>query len=337
MPTLDLTLAAGPYDRLQALYDGTVAVEGVRIDANVRQRPVDIFSPMIERGAFDIAEMSLTHCYALTAQGRANFVTLPVFPSRMFRHGFIFVNAKAGIRTPADLAGKRIGVQGHQMTAAVWIRGLLRDEHGVDLDGVEWYEGGVNEYGVAGGDIMELRPSRPLRAQRIPATTCLSDLLAQGGIDALVGAFIPKSYGRHGDVQRLFPDYRTREAGYFSRTGIFPIMHALVLRRDVHEAHPWLAPALVQACDQAKAAAWQRLRFSGALSAMLPWLMDHVEETVAALGPDPWPYGIEANRPTLDAFSAMLHDDGYLERPMSWDEVFVPARASAQGDQDFSL
>jgi len=324
MPTLELTLAAGPYDRMQPLYDGSVAIDGVRIVPHVRQRPVDIFSGMLERGAFDIAEMSLTHCYVLTAEQRANFVTLPVFPSRMFRHGFIFVNARSGIRTPADLAGKRIGVQGHQMTAAVWIRGLLRDGHGVDLADAEWYEGGVNEYGVAGGDIMELRPSRPLRWQRIPATTCLSDMLAEGGIDALIGAFIPKSHGRHPDVQRLFPDYKRMEAAYHAATGVFPIMHALVLRRDRHEAHPWLAHALASACARAKEQAWQRLRFSGALAATLPWLMDHVEETVAALGPDPWPYGVDENRATLDAFAAMLRADGYLDRALACEEVFAP-------------
>jgi len=327
MDPIELRLAAGPYDRLQGLYDGSVEVDGARIVPHVRQRPVDIFSPMIEHGAFDVAEMSLTHCYALTAQGRANFVTLPVFPSRMFRHGFIFVNAQAGIRTPADLAGKRIGVQGHQMTAAVWIRGLLRDRHGVDLADAEWYEGGVNEYGVAGGDIMELRPGRPLDRRRIPATTCLSDMLAEGGIDALIGAFIPKSYGRHPSVRRLFPDYRQVEAAYFADTGVFPIMHALVLRRDRHDAHPWLAPALVRACAAAKDQAWQRLRFSGALAATLPWLMAHVEETQAAFGADPWPYGLGPNRPTLDAFSAMLHADGYLDRALAPEEVFAACDA----------
>ncbi|MPS27317.1 ABC transporter substrate-binding protein [Pigmentiphaga sp.] len=323
MSGLELRFAAGPYDRLRGLYDGSVAIEGVRIVPHVRQRPVDIFSPMIEHGAFDIAEMSLTHCYALTAQRRANFVTLPVFPSRMFRHGFIFVNEAAGIRSPADLAGRRIGVQGHQMTAAVWIRGLLRDGYGVDLADAEWYEGGVNEYGVAGGDIMELRPSRPLRGQRIPATTCLSDMLAEGGIDALIGAFIPRSYGKHPAVRRLFPDYKRAEAAYYATTGVFPIMHALVLRRDRHEAHPWLAPALVRACEQAKDQAWQQLRFSGALAATLPWLMDHVEETLEAFGADPWPYGVDRNRATLEAFSTMLHADGYLDRALPPDEIFA--------------
>lgn len=326
---LELRFAAGPYDRLQGLYDGSVAIDGVRIVPHVRQRPVDIFSAMIEHGAFDVAEMSLTHCYALTAQGRAGFVTLPVFPSRMFRHGFIFVNAQTGIRTPADLAGKRIGVQGHQMTAAVWIRGLLRDGYGIDLADAEWYEGGVNEYGVAGGDVMELRPSRPLKWRRIPATTCLSDMLAEGSIDALIGAFIPQSYGRHPSVRRLFPDYRQAEADYHAATGVFPIMHALVLRRDHHDAHPWLAPALVRACEAAKDLAWQRLRFSGALAATLPWLMAHVEETEAAFGSDPWPYGLDRNRATLDAFSTMLHADGYLDRALAPDEIFAAGGTQA--------
>lgn len=227
-----LTFAVGPYDRVMPLFDGTVA-HGLPLEPRLIATPVELFGRMIAHGEFAIAEMSLTHCFVLQALGQANFVAVPVFPSRMFRHGFIFVHRDAGIRSPRDLEGRRIGVQGHQMTAAVWIRGMLREQHGVSFDGVQWWEGGVNSPGVGGGKVTQLRPRSDLDVRTAPEDTTLSDMLRDGKIDALIGAFIPKSFGHSPQVVRLFPDHVQEERRYFGQTGIFPIMHALVIRRDV--------------------------------------------------------------------------------------------------------
>ncbi len=318
-----LTFASGPYDRMQALFDGTVELDGYALQPRIIQRPVELFSRMLEHREFDIAEMSLTHCFVLHGKPGFDFVSIPVFPSRMFRHGFIFINRNAGIRSPQDLAGKRIGVQGHQMTAAVWIRGLLRDSLGVNLDSVQWYEGGVNEAGVVGGETMQLRPLHAIDTRQIGKDQTLSDMLASGEIDALIGAFIPRSFGTNQNVVRLFAHPAAVEKSYYQETGIFPIMHGLILRREVFEQNPDIAGLLVQACEQAKQRALQRLAFSGALAVTLPWLMDHVEETHATLGADPWPYGLRRNRPTLEAFGKILHADGFTPEVLKPDDIFV--------------
>jgi 4,5-dihydroxyphthalate decarboxylase len=323
-----LSFACGPYDRMQALYDGSVAVDGADLAPKIIQRPLEIFSRMLKDGEFDVAEMSLTHCFVLGAAGTARFVTLPVFPSRMFRHGFIFVNRASGIRSPEDLAGHRIGVQGYQMTAAVWIRGHLRSSYGVDLDSVSWFEGGVNSPGVAGGDATRFRPSRPLNIRPIGSADTLSAMLARGDIDALIGADAPDSLGSE-HVARLFPDYHAVERAYYQQSGVFPIMHALVLREDLHRQHPWLADALFQACTAAKTAAQAGMKYTAALRFMLPWLFDHLAELEQVFGPDPWPYGLEANRTTLDTFARFLCDDGFIAQPPRLEDVFVPVREIA--------
>jgi 4,5-dihydroxyphthalate decarboxylase len=270
---------------------------------------------------FDVSEMSLAHCFILRANGAANFVTLPVFPSRMFRHGCIFVNRRA-VRSPKDLEGKRIGVQGYQMTAAVWIRGLLRDQ-GVSLDGVKWLEGGVNERGVAGGAATSLRPARPLDIGHVGNERRLSDLLAAGEIDALIGAITPDSFGQSPDVVRLYPDFHAAERRYYQETGIFPIMHALVVREEIYRDHRWLAASLYKACDAAKAKAQYQAKFSGALRFMLPWLAEHLEELEQVFGADPWPYGVPANCKALDAFGRYLVEDGFYATPLALGDVFV--------------
>ncbi|MGH7088512.1 MAG: hypothetical protein ACREFQ_06390 [Stellaceae bacterium] len=324
MTKLRLTMACGPYDRMEALYNGDVSIAGVELAPRIIQRPLDIFSRMLADDEFDVAVMSLTHCFVLRAARRARFVALPVFPSRMFRHGFIFVNRRSGIRTPAELAGRRIGVQGYQMTAAVWIRGHLRSDYGVVLDDVEWFEGGVNQPGVAGGEATRFRPSRPVKIQSIAKDRTLNDMLTSGEIDALIGADAPRSLQERGAVIRLFPDYHAVERAYFERTGIFPIMHALVIREALYREYPWLATALYKSCDAAKAVAHAGARYTSALRFMLPWLYKHLDEIDAVFGADPWPYGLEPNRATLEAFSRHLADDGFLGQPVPLDEIFVP-------------
>jgi 4,5-dihydroxyphthalate decarboxylase len=328
MDRLTLSFACGPYDRMEAIYNKTVTVQGADLEPKVIQRPLDIFSRMLKDGEFDIAEMSLTHCFILRATGTARFVTLPVFPSRMFRHGFIFVNRSSGIRAPADLAGRRIGVQGYQMTAAVWIRGHLRSDYGVDLRGVEWFEGGVNTPGVAGGDSTRFRPSQAINIRPIAGNETLSAMLARGDIDALIGADTPDSLAGE-KVVRLFPDFHAVERAYYQASGIFPIMHALVIREELYRQHPWLANALFQACNAAKAAAQAGAKYTAALRFMLPWLFDHLAELEEVFGPDPWPYGLDANRKTLETFAHFLVDDGFVATPPRLEDTFVPVGETA--------
>jgi len=308
---------------MEALYSGAIQIDGVDLVPRIIQRPLDIFSRMLKDEEFDVAEMSLTHCYALKASGQARFVTLPIFPSRMFRHGFIFVNRRSGIRTPADLTGRRIGVQGYQMTAAVWIRGHLRNDYGVDLGRVEWFEGGVNMPGVSGGEQTRFRPSQPIQISSIADGCTLSDMLAAGEIDALIGADAPNSL-RGNEVERLFPDFHAVERAYYQRTKIFPIMHALVIREALYRQNPWLAPAIYRACVSAKSIAQTQAKYTSSLRFMLPWLFDHLEELEQLFGPDPWPYGLETNRATLAAFAQFLADDALLPRQLSPEEIFVP-------------
>ncbi len=321
---IPLTFACGPYDRMNALYNGTIRIEGVDLQPLPLQHPMEIFSRMLDDDAFDIAEMSLAHCFALRAASTARFVTVPVFPSRVFRHGYIFVNTEAGIASPRDLAGKRIGVQGYQMTAAVWIRGILRHDYEVDLSGVRWFEGGVNEKGVFGGDATRMRPAGALDIRHVGNERNLSDLLAEGEIDALIGAIRPASLRTSPHVARLFPDYHDVERRYYTATNIHPIMHGLVIRTELHEAYPWLAQRVYEACEASKQFSLEQTRFTGALRFMLPWLVEDLEEIEDVFGPDPWPYGISANKATLDAFNQYLVDDGFYPAPLDLADVFVP-------------
>jgi 4,5-dihydroxyphthalate decarboxylase len=323
MEELRLSMACGPYDRTEALRGGQVTVKGVDLTYLPIQWPVEVFSRMLQKNEFDIAEMSLTHCFVLRAKNPFPFVTVPLFLSRLFRHGYIFVNRTSGIAAPKDLEGRRIGVQGYQMTAAVWIRGILQHEYGVSFDEVEWIEGGVNVPNTAGNDVTALRPVRPINIERAGEGTTLSAMLAAREIDAVIGAFVPDSLKTHPDVVRLFPDYRQTERDYFRRTGIFPIMHALVIKESLCRENPWLPEALYKACEQAKAWAQQQMRFSGSLRHMLPWLLQDVEEIDDLFGGDAWPYGVEANRRALEAFAQYLLDQGLMPESIALENIFA--------------
>jgi 4,5-dihydroxyphthalate decarboxylase len=315
---------------MAALLDGGVSISGVNLTVLPVQSPMEVFSRMLRNDEFDIAEMSFTHCYILRQKGVARFVTLPVFPSRMFRHSSIFVNRNA-VNAPKDLEGKRIGVQGYQMTAAVWIRGLLRNEYGVSLDSVQWIEGGVNEKGVAGGEATSFRPAGNLTITHAGNEKMLSDMLAEGEIDALIGAITPNSLSTSANVVRLFPNYHDVERDYFLKTGIFPIMHALVLKEEVYRTNRWLANNIYKACEQAKSIALAKARFSGSLQFMLPWLAEHLEEVDRVFGGDPWSYGVERNRKALDVFGQYLLEDGFLQAAMKPEDVFVRIEGLAAG------
>jgi 4,5-dihydroxyphthalate decarboxylase len=249
------------------------------------------------------------------------FVAIPVFPSRMFRHSCIYVNAHSGIEQPADLVGRRVGCPEYQMTAAVWLKGILADHYGVPVNSVTYHTGGLKEPGrreVA----MDLPPDISVTA--IPEGRTLSDMIDTGEIDALYTAEMPASF-EHGspNVRRLFPDYEREERAYFERTGMFPIMHTVVVKASLLERHPWIAQSLTKAFTAAQKIAYADLCDTTALKAMLPWLVAHVEATRQAMGADYWPYGIERNRANLDTFLRYSHEQGLSPRRLQPEELFA--------------
>lgn len=323
MADLALTLACGPYDRMEALRTGEIRPEGIDLTYLAIQSPPEIFARMIKTGSFDAAEMSSSHYLTMKSRGDFPFTAIPVFPSRAFRHGFIFVNTEAGIAKPKDLEGKRIGVQEYRQSAAVWIRGMLADEYGVDLAGITWFEGGVDAPRRADED-MDLRPAAPLDIHLIGPEASLGDMLAAGEIDALIGARRPRVLSESPMVERLFPDYRALERDYFTRTGIFPIMHTVVIRDDLYDKSPWVAESLCKACAAAKDLAGERMRFSGAMRYMLPWLYDDIDEIDAVFGGDPFAYGLAPNRATLETLVRYLREQSFISGEQNIEDFFAP-------------
>jgi 4,5-dihydroxyphthalate decarboxylase len=308
---------------MEALAQGFVQPEGIALRYLPIQSPPEIFARMIKTRSFDIGEMSLAHYSIMRSRGEFPFVAIPVFPSRVFRHGYIFINKNSGIREPKDLEGKRVGVQEYRQTAGVWVRGILQHDYDVDLDNITWIEGGVNEPRPEDHE-MDLRPVRPIKLEMIGAQRTLNDMLESGEIDAYFGARRPTAFDKGKNVARLFPDYRAREKNFYQRTGFHPIMHTLVISEDLFNEQPWVAESLFKACQESKAWALKQMRFSGAQRLMLPWLFDEIAEMDALMGADTWPYGVEANRKILDAFMGYLVDQAFLEKKPSVDGLFAP-------------
>ncbi|MDQ7843386.1 MAG: ABC transporter substrate-binding protein [Armatimonadota bacterium] len=317
---LRLTLACGPYDRTDALRTGLVRPEGIDLIYVPIQSPPEIFARMLSNQAFDVSEMSCAHALIRRARGDFPFVAIPVFPSRMFRHGYIFVNTASGIRTPRHLEGTRVGVPEYSQTAAVWIRGLLQHDYGVRLETLQWVSGGVNAPGRP--DVLVNRPEG-VPITRIQDRT-LNELLVNGEIDALIGARRPDAFGRDPRIVRLFPEYRQLEREYYARTRIFPIMHTVVIREALYREQRWIAESLYKAFVQAKAWCLAQMKFSSALRYTLPWLQADLEEMAEVFGDDPWPYGLEANRHVLTTLVQYLVEQRLLTEPVALEELFVP-------------
>lgn len=315
MAKLKLTLACGNYDRTRALSEGIIQPEGIDLNY-IPLGPGEIFWRMLNNGEFDASEMSLSTYTILRSQGDTRFIALPVFPSRVFRHGCIYVNADARIQKPQDLKGKRMGVGDYQMTAAVWVRGLLQHEYQLLPEEVQW----VVAAPVCAG--MEL-PGR-VRIAHIDSGQNLERMLESGEIDALASVVMPKAlFAEKAVVKRLFPNYRDVEVDYYRRTQIFPIMHTLVLKSELFRREPWVAISLYKAFVQAKDLNYKRLYDTNALVASLPWLVDEIESSRRIFGPEIWDYSIEGSRPTLEAFVQYLEEQQLTRNRMNVKELFA--------------
>ena len=327
MSRLNLSFACWNYDRTRALMDGTVKVDG--IDLNYLNLPVEeTFFRMARFREFDLAEMSLSsYCVTLSKPERP-FVALPIFPSRFFRHSCIYVHANSGIREPKDLIGKRIASPEYQMTAPVWIRGILSDHYNVPVDAQPYLYGGEEEVGRIEKMKLELPPN--IQVSPIGPHQTLSQMLHDGELDALYTARMPSSFLKgDGKVKRLFEDYPEVERRYYRETGIFPIMHTVVMRREVYEANRWIAQSLTKAFIEAQRHTYEDLKDTAALKAMLPWLSAHVDETQREVGDDWWPYGLEKNIKTLDTFTRYHHEQGLSPRKLDVHELFAPESLEA--------
>lgn len=323
MSKLAVTMACGPYDRMEALSLGLIQPEGIDLRYIPIQSSPEIFARMIKTHSFDVSEMSLAHYFIMRVRGNFPYIAIPVFPSRVFRHGYIFINRNAGISSAKDLEGRRIGVQEYRQTAGVWVRGILQHEYGVDLDTVQWVEGGVNEPRAPDAD-MDLRPVKELRLELIPGDRTLNEMLEAGEIDAYYGARRPDALEGGKNVVRLFPDYREQEKAYYRKTGFHPVMHTLVIREELFREQPWMAESLFMACEASKAWAVRQMKYSGAQKIMLPWLYDEIAEMEELMGRNAWAYGLEPNRPLLEAFMQYLVEQHFLEKPSPVDDLFTP-------------
>ncbi|KAL9083308.1 MAG: hypothetical protein Q9165_008566 [Trypethelium subeluteriae] len=314
---------------MQALLTGEVVPSGIDLNFITSNHPRDTFDRMQGGQEFDCSEMSSSEYICHYAAGERFFTALPVFPSRVFRHGFIAVNSDL-VKNPKDLEGKKIGVQLYTMTAAVWIRGLLAQE-GVDLSKIEWLEGAMESPGAHGKPKpTALSPSKQVKiSQNSSQTKSLSDLLADGEIAATIGADLPTNMGKAPNVKRLFPDFKEAEKKYYRDHGLFPIMHLICIKRSLVQQHPWIPSSLYAAFVKSKNLALQRMKFLGALRYMLPWLpaeLDEIEEVFKDTGGDPWPYGVEANRKTLETLVRFLWEQGMIDRQPSFQELFETVR-----------
>ena len=319
-PRLALTFAQSGYEHLRDLETGAVRVEGVEL--NVLTLPIEeIFFRFLRYREWHVSELSFAKYLALRAAGDTSLVAIPVFPSRVCRHSSIFVRPD-GPSSPKELAGGRIGVPEWAQTASVYTRALLQHEWGIPLQDVSWFQAGVNTPGRS--EKVALRLPEGVSLTPVP-DRCLDDMLRDGDLDAIFSAHPPESFERKDPhIVRLFPDYRAVEREYVERTGIFPIMHVTVVRADVLEQAPWVAANLYRACEEAKRRSVERLSEMTASRLPLGWVPSLVEEMKGLLGPDPFPYGVEENRATLEAFTRWAHEQGVASRLVEPGELFAP-------------
>jgi 4,5-dihydroxyphthalate decarboxylase len=317
-----LTMAVADYDHMRDLVHGVVRPEGILLTAFTMEIVESIFFRFIKHREFDVSEMSFAKYLALISRGDSPIVGIPIFPSRVFRHSGIYVRTDSGIRTAKDLEGRTVAIPEWAQTAGIYARGMLSEYYGVDLTSIRWVQAGVNEPGRV--EKIDLALPDSIRYESRPDAS-ISSMLASGEVDAAISARTPQVFvDGHPEVVRLFPNYRAEELKYFQKTGIFPIMHLIAMRRTVFEQHPWTAMNILVAAEQAKRRSLERIGHIGVAAVPMPWAAGFLEECAATFGADPFPYGLDANRPTLEAFCRFAHDQHVTGRPLTPDDLFPP-------------
>ena len=324
MSKLKLTLACWDYDRTRPLIDGRVQAEDIDLEIKV-MRPRQTFPRMLEDKEFEVSELSLGSYVSLKGRGACPFVAVPVALSKIFRHSCIYVRTDAGIETPQDLRGKRVGTTQLGSTAVIFMNGILQHEYGVTMEDIQWFIGGLTT--PTQRPLIPLKLPDKIKVEFLLADRTLEEMLESGELDALLAIYIPSIFQKGSPrIARLFPNYYDVEQVYYRRTGIFPIMHTVVLRDDIYREHPWAARSVYRAFCEARDLAVDGLYDTDALRLSLPWLIHHVEETWRVLGKDFWAYGLEPNRPTLQAIGQYVYEQGFSPRIVSPDELFAPNR-----------
>lgn len=309
-----ITLACQDYDHTRALVDGTVSVEGFELKVMTISPPSQIFLRMLNKDEFDASEMSLSNYMIALGHEDRRFVAIPVFPSRVFRHSYIWVNTKAGIREPKDLIGKRVGIADYSMTALLFVRGMLKHEYNVLPEDIHWFR--------RRSEHVPIKAPANLRIDNIGKGQTLDGLLEEGKLDAVAVTSPPQSFKSGSPlVRRLFRDAKQAEFEYYRRTKIFPIMHLVVLRRTVYEKNPLIATALTDAFQKAKQRAYDRLEED---LAPIPWMNLDLEYAQQAMGVDLYPYGVRRNMPTLEAATLYSYEQGLTEKKFTVSELFAP-------------
>ena len=318
---LRLTLAVGDYDHVRDLTYGNVRAAGISLNC-LYLPPEEIFFRFTKFREWDVSEMSFAKYVALLSQEDRSIVAIPVFPSRVFRLSSLYVRPDGPVRSPADLKGCRMGIPEWAQTAAIYTRGYIAHELGIPLESIEWLQAGVNQPGRV--EKVALKLPAGIRCRSEPARS-LNDMLLAGEIDAMMSARPPAGFSSgEGKIVRLYANFRAAEEDYYRRTRVFPIMHVVALRRDVFDAHPWVAMNLFKAFSEAKQRAIERLSDVTASHAPLAWISEYADRMRSEFGEDFWPYGIEPNRPTLEAFLQFAHEHGVCHRRLSVEELFPP-------------
>lgn len=327
MSRLALTVGCGDYDRTFALRSGDVVPEGIDVNYLVLE-PEEVFWRMVRYREFDVSELSLGSYIIRRSKGIDDLVAIPVFPSRMFRHCSIYVHAGAGIKEASDLIGKRVGVPEYQITAATWVRGILEHEFNVRPRDVTWFTGGQRQPGRV--EKQHISVGEGVVIDSIPEGRTLDEMIASGELDALVAPRHPTTFMDGTDrVRRLFPNFRELEQNWYRKTGVFPIMHAIAIRKEVLDAHPWVAQSLYKAFDQSKNRLFDGVGPLSALRLSVPWLMAEWEETRALMGDDFWPYGVDPNRTTIQTLIQYSHEQGLIDHMLDVDDLFPPSTMEA--------
>ena len=323
MVDVPITIACGDYDRTRAIRDGRVAVDGCSV-TYLPLYPEEIFYRTFHNQEFDVAEISFSSYIRTVAAGNAPYIGIPAFVSRIFRHSGIYIRADSGITKPEDLRGKRIGLPEYQITAVVWMRGMLQHEYGVHPKEIHWRSGGQEEPGRH--ERTPLKPIPDLDLQPIPHDKTLVGMLETGELDALFTARAPSTFlAGKPHIKRLFPNTRQAEQAYYKKTGHFPIMHLVGIKRTLVEKYPWLPTSLFKAFIRAKALAMIDLRDVNALMVTLPWLEAETAETAALMGNDFWKYGAKENKADIEALTNYSLEQGLVDRKVTFEELFAPA------------